>query len=96
MMAQQAGKATGSQSIEEVIGAWTERLLAVPGVVGIAEGRCEGSPCIRVLVEHKGPEIDRQVPAEIQGYPVTVVETGTIRPLARPDSAPSCGTTQSM
>ncbi len=59
----------------------TSRLMALSGVVGTAEGRCDGKPCIKVYVKENTPDIVKQIPAEIEGYPVSIQETGEIRPL---------------
>lgn len=56
-------------------------LMAIPGVTGVAEGRCDGRPCIKVYVTEKTPEIAGKIPAEIEGFPVSVEETGEFRPL---------------
>lgn len=53
--------------------------MGVPGVVGIAIGRRQGAPCIRVMVIEKTAELDRRLPRELEGYPVEVQETGPIR-----------------
>jgi hypothetical protein len=61
----------------------TARLMAIPGVLGTAEARCEDKPCIKVYVAKKTPEIEKQIPPAIEGYPVVIQETGSIRPLNR-------------
>jgi hypothetical protein len=70
-----------TDSIEAVLKKHTSRLMSLPGVLGTAEARCEGKPCIKVYVTKKSPETLKQIPAAIEGYPVTVQETGEIRPL---------------
>ncbi|HTM06865.1 MAG TPA: hypothetical protein VL754_00605 [Verrucomicrobiae bacterium] len=72
-----------ADNIATVLRNHTDRLMAIPGVVGTAEGRCEGKPCIKIYVEKKTPEIERQIPPTIEGYPVVIQETGSIRPLHR-------------
>ena len=61
----------------------TPKLMAIPGVTGTAETLCNGKPCIKVYVEKKTADIEKQIPPNIQGYPVVIQETGTIRPLPR-------------
>ena len=70
--------------LEEVLRAHTETLMAVPGVVGTAQGLCEGTPCIRVLVARKTPDLLRAIPTSLEGYPVAVEETGELRPFQPP------------
>lgn len=78
----QAGEEAAMQKpIEEVLKAHTDSLMAIPGVVGTAEGRCDGAPCIRVLVVKKTPELEKQIPKKLDGYPVEIVETGRVRAL---------------
>ena len=60
-------------SVAQVLARHTERLMALPGVVGTAESTCGGRPCILVLVARKTPELE--------GIPVEVRETGPIRAL---------------
>jgi hypothetical protein len=57
-----------------------DELMAVPGVAGVAEGRCNGEPCIKVYVKEKTPEITAKVPSELGGFPVSVEVTGEFRP----------------
>ena len=72
--------------LEEVLRANTDRLMAVPGVVGLAEGLCAGRPCIKVFVARKTPDLLKAIPPVVEGYPVDLEETGELRPF-RP-SAP--------
>jgi hypothetical protein len=55
-------------------------LLAVPGVVGTAVGRCRGAPCIRVLVTRTSDELRQRIPRELGGFPVQIDVTGPIVP----------------
>ena len=68
------------KSIDEVLAAHTDSLLALPGVLGTAAGRCEGAPCIRVLVGRMSEELRRRLPTELEGYRVRVDVTGPIVP----------------
>lgn len=73
--------AVPAQSIEDVLAAHTDSLMAVEGVTGVGQGLCEERACIRVYVLARTPEVEQRLPAEIDGYPVELVETGQIRPL---------------
>jgi len=68
-------------AVSQVLARHTDRLMALPGVVGTAESRCSGRPCIVVLLAHRTPELERLIPAELDGIPVELRETGTIRAL---------------
>ncbi len=70
------------KTITAVLKERTPSLMALPGVVGTAEGRCDGKPCIKVYVKEKTPDLLKRIPTEIEGYPVTIEETGEIRPLS--------------
>ena len=65
--------------IEAVLHEHTRDLMSLPGVVGTAEGKCAGEPCVKVLVAKKTPELLEQIGAALEGYPVEVVETGEFR-----------------
>ncbi len=52
--------------------------MAVPGVVGVAQGEIQGHPCVRVLVARLTPELVGRIPSTLDGYPVLVDETGPI------------------
>ncbi len=74
-----ADKAKGS--IEEVIARHSRDLMAIPGVVGTAEGKCGGKPCIKVYVKKKTPALAAKIPERIEGYPVEIEETGRLKAL---------------
>lgn len=70
-----------TRTIEEALKALTDRVMSIPGVVGTAEGLCEGRPCLKVFLAKKTPELLRQIPAVLGGYPVITEETETFRAL---------------
>lgn len=57
------------------------QLMSMPGVVGMAEGKCAGHPCILVLVDRLTPALRKTIPSELEGIPVEIRETD--RPDAR-------------
>ena len=67
------------QSITDVLTTHADRLMSVPGVVGVAEGRCDGRPCIKVYVKTKSAEALRKIPSTVGGYPVSIEESGEFR-----------------
>ena len=69
-------------AIGEVLARHTPRLLALPGVIGVAEGEADGAPCIVVFVASDAPP--PQLPAVIEGYLVVVRRTGALRPQPLP------------
>lgn len=69
-----------TRSIDEVLAAHTDSLMAIPGVVGTAVGLCDGERCIKVLLADSNPATKRKIPGRLEGYRVVVEVTGTIRP----------------
>jgi hypothetical protein len=69
-----------ARSINEVLKAHTDSLMRLPGVVGTAVGLCDGERCIKVLVSGSNPAIERQIPARLEGYRVTVEVSGDLKP----------------
>jgi len=68
-----------AHTIEDVIKEHTEELLSIPGVVGIGQGLCDNTPCIKVYVVKSTPELDKKIPAVLDGYRVSTEVTGEIR-----------------
>jgi hypothetical protein len=71
-------------TITQVLATHTDRLMAIPGVVGVGQGRLGDRPSVQLLVERDTPALRARLPDSLEGYPVQVVETGRIR--AQPDS----------
>jgi len=68
--------------IAAVLADHTPRLMALAGVVGTYQGALDdGSPCIAIMVAKLTPALRDSLPAELEGWPVRVEETGEIRPL---------------
>lgn len=57
--------------------------MSTPGVVGVYEGVLDDgkTPCIKVMIAKKTPELERKIPKAIEGYAVVLDETGVIRPM---------------
>jgi len=64
--------------IDSVLARHTDRLIALPGVVGIGEGEQAGTPAVIVMVSKLTPELKAALPAELEGHPVIVDVTGEI------------------
>ncbi len=77
------GKAMADIPITQALEEATPGLMKIEGVVGTAQGLCDGAPCIKVYVARKTPELLRQIPATIAGHPVAVEETGPFKALDR-------------
>jgi hypothetical protein len=72
------------RSIEEAIKEHSEELMSIPGVVGVGQGLCDNNPCIKVYIIKRTPELDKKIPALLEGYKVSIEITGEIR--AHPDN----------
>ena len=71
--------------IKRVMDDHVDELMSIPGVVGVAIGELEdGRPCIQILVVRAGDKLNKQIPNKLDGFPVEIQVTGTIRGL--PDS----------
>ena len=83
----ETGKAGGedkkmaAKTIREVLEEHTDEWISIPGVVGTAIGEVEGKPCIRILAAKKTEELTKQIPSEVDGFSVVIMETGEIRAL---------------
>ena len=74
---------TPRRDINAVLAEHDDRLLAIPGVVGVyvavlADGR---TPCLKVMLARDDAAIKRALPRSIDGYPVITEATGELRPL---------------
>lgn len=67
-------------TIQEVQERHTGAWMALPGVVGTGIGACDGEPCIKVFAARMTEEIEREIPDDVEGYPVRVEVTGPFRP----------------
>ena len=67
--------------IEGVLRDHADGLMAVPGVVGVAQGECDGEPCISVLIVEESADLLAQIPGEIEGHLVAVAVAGEINAL---------------
>jgi hypothetical protein len=71
-------------SIADVLRRHSQALLALPGVIGTAEGTCEGRACVLVLVAAGTSATHTAIPTELEGIPLRIVETGTPEAFERP------------
>jgi hypothetical protein len=74
------GATVAARSIDEVLAAHTDSLMALPGVVGTAIALCEGERCIKVFLADSNPDTKGRIPPRLEGYRVVAEVTGTIRP----------------
>jgi PKD repeat protein len=72
-------RAPSVKTIERVLQEYTERWMAIPGVVGTGIGERDGEACIRIFVTRKKRALLEKLPTEIGGYVVDVVESGEFK-----------------
>ena len=70
-----------AKTIQDVLQEHTDEWMAIPGVIGLAVGDCEGEACIKVLVIETSPEVTEKIPSSAGGFPVALQRTGEIRAL---------------
>lgn len=73
------------KDINEVLRAHDKELMKIPGVVGIYVGLAEDAvtPCLKVMVERKTPDLEKKIPKSLEGYPVFLDQSGIIRPMRK-------------
>jgi hypothetical protein len=64
------------ETVQDVLERHAPRLLALPGVVGVAEGESGGRACITVYVAERTAAVLAQIPFDLEGRPVVVRESG--------------------
>jgi hypothetical protein len=70
-----------NESVREVLERHARQMTALPGVVGVAEGETGGRPCITVYVAEETAQVLDGIPADLEGWPVVVRESGEFRAL---------------
>jgi len=65
------------KKIENVIKEHVDKLMALPGVVGVGEGRSQGKQCIVVFVQDGETDSVKAIPQSIEGYSIVINEGGT-------------------
>jgi len=70
-----------NKPIEEVLKEHTLHLMSIQGVTGAAQGELNGKPCIKVYVVRETEELKKQIPNELEGYPVEIQVSGVIKPM---------------
>ncbi|MCH7971080.1 MAG: hypothetical protein IH960_08585 [Chloroflexi bacterium] len=70
-----------TKPIAEVLKEHADVLMALPGVNGIAQGEKDGETCVLILVVELTNDLMRQIPDDLEGYPVVITETGEFKAL---------------
>jgi len=61
-----------------------ERVMHLPGVVGLAIGLCGEKPCFKVYVVQRTDSLVAKIPTTFEDYAVEIVESGELRALDSP------------
>jgi len=82
----QTSSSLPKRDINAVLAAHDKELLAIPGVVGVYIGLLndQKTSCLKIMLARRTPEADRDIPKQLEGYPVIVEVSGQIRPLDSP------------
>ena len=74
-----------SRDINAVLRANDGKLLALPHVVGVYVGVLDDrtTPCLTVMLSETDSGTIKQIPKQLEGYPVIVKVSGKIEPLQR-------------
>jgi len=67
-------------TITDALRKYTDDLMALPGVVGTAQGVCQARPCIKVYVIERTPRLETQIHRILKGLPYRIEETGPFHP----------------
>jgi hypothetical protein len=75
------GEEATTEAIEQAQARLAERVMHLPGVVGLAIGLCDGKPCFKVYVVQRSDSLVAKIPARFEEYVVEIVESGEIKAL---------------
>lgn len=59
--------------------ALTDTVMVLPGVVGTAQGLCDGAPCLQILVASGDSALLARLPERFRGFVVDVIVAGDVR-----------------
>ena len=77
---QRAVSQSSQMTINAVMKANTQKLMSMPGVVGVYVGMLEDSTeCIKVMAVEKSEALEKKLPTELNGYPVVIHVTGKMK-----------------
>lgn len=76
-------KSSGLRDINAVLADHDDRLLAMPGVVGVYVGLLDDgtTPCLKLMLRQRDKKLEQVLPRVLEGYRVVTEVTGEIKPL---------------
>lgn len=72
-----------AKSIKVTLKEHADALMAMPSVVGVAEGRLGDQPCVMVYVVEKTSQLMKRLPQTLESYAVVVEQSGTFQSLPK-------------
>ena len=78
-----AGGPVPTLTAARVIELHADSLMAIPGVVGVYEGRSHGKTVIRVMLASRADSTLKRLPRQLEGYAVETEVTGKLEPMRR-------------
>lgn len=68
-----------SFTIEKVKKKYSQKIMAIPDVVGVGISLVGEEQVLNVLVSQRSEHIEKKVPKAIKGFRVIISETGTLK-----------------
>ncbi|MFC1953604.1 hypothetical protein ACFLWR_05705 [Chloroflexota bacterium] len=68
------------KKIGDIIKEHADKLMVLPGVVGIGAGESQGKPCILIFVQDEEADSLKDIPNTIEGYPIILKKSGEFTP----------------
>jgi len=65
-------------NIEQALERHQDRLMAIPGVIGVGIGEAGGRPALVVMVKQMTPELKAHLPQKLEDHPVVFEQSGEI------------------
>lgn len=66
-------------NIKRVKEKYTMFLMEIKGVIGVGIGKVREEKVIQVIVTKRTKKIEKKIPPEIEGYKISILETGEIK-----------------
>ena len=74
-------KSDSLKPVTTVLAEHTSEWMKILGVQGTGETKKDGKPAIMIFVDTLTPDLQSQLPSEVEGYPVVIQQSGAIHVL---------------
>ena len=68
-----------TRTITEVLAAYTDEWMKIEGVQGTGQTEKNGKPALMILVDTLTPALSAKLPKVVEGYPVVIHQSGTVK-----------------